>query len=71
MSRQTTTAAAAPKTVRGIVARKRTDERMRITAYVDPELGQRLKVHAVVNGREQSDVIAQALREYLARQPAR
>lgn len=60
----------APKTgrVRGIVPRKRTDERMRITAYVDPDLGQQLKVHAVTNGREQSDVIAQALREYLARQ---
>jgi hypothetical protein len=39
----------------------------RMTCYLDPELGRRLRAHALDRGQSMSDVIAEALDAYLGR----
>jgi hypothetical protein len=70
------TAAAAAPTDRRLVARKgriladgsRTDAppRLRLTVYVEPDLGRRLDVYVASVGRERSECIAEALAAWLA-----
>jgi len=48
------------------VARAKSGERMKVAAYLDPELGARLRRHCFDSNQKISDVIAVALEGYLA-----
>lgn len=50
-----------PAKVRGLVARADGGARMRITVYLDPDVGMKLRRHCFEHGLEVSDVAADAI----------
>lgn len=56
-----------PAKVRGLVARAGGGARLRITVYLDPEIGVKLRRHCFENGLQVSEIAAEAVTKYVNR----
>lgn len=56
-----------PTKVRGLVPRADGGARVRITVYLEPDVGVKLKRHCFENGLQVSDVAAEAVTKYVSK----
>jgi hypothetical protein len=60
-------AAKKPAKVRGLVARAGGGARLRITVYLDPDVGVKLRRHCFENGLQVSDIAAEAVTKFVSK----
>lgn len=56
--------------MRGLVQRADGGARLRITVYLDPDVGVKLRRHCFENGLQVSDVAAEAVTKYVGKLPS-